>query len=214
MVWWPVGWSLYSYAFIPDMLLPGQFTLATHDILAVLALSVPCKCLFSSGKQVATDHCSSLGLEWLEEIQVMNMHGRTTSTILQHWTHSRLSIWMSVSSWMGEEIWWPCWCFPWWFLILALLCILLFWFRSHSQLLYTFLVMFLIICSAHSFLYLYSVAFKYFEHNSICSWHNYYDFKSERSFATYQRHTLCTWSFVVFPTSINWLILNLTKLTS
>ena len=45
--------------------------LAAHDILAILASSIPCEWLFSSGKQIATDQHSHLGLEWFEELQMM-----------------------------------------------------------------------------------------------------------------------------------------------
>jgi len=41
------------------------------DVLAVQASSVPCECLFSSGKLITTDKHSHLGHEHFEELQVL-----------------------------------------------------------------------------------------------------------------------------------------------
>jgi hypothetical protein len=39
---------------------------------------VPCECLFSSGKLIATDKCSRLGHERFEELQVLKFAWRPT----------------------------------------------------------------------------------------------------------------------------------------
>ena len=41
------------------------------DVCAIPATSVPCKFLFSAGAEIATDHCSHLGSEHFEHLQVL-----------------------------------------------------------------------------------------------------------------------------------------------
>jgi hypothetical protein len=41
------------------------------SVLAIPASSIPCECLFSTGKHIATDHCACLGADWFEQLQVL-----------------------------------------------------------------------------------------------------------------------------------------------
>ena len=45
-----------------------------HDICGIPASSVPCKHLFSTGGEIATDQCSHLGLDHFEQLQILK-HG-------------------------------------------------------------------------------------------------------------------------------------------
>ena len=55
------------------------------DILPYQASSVPCECLFSASKEVATDRHARLGVKRFEELQIMKFSWRPTITDLAVW---------------------------------------------------------------------------------------------------------------------------------
>ena len=86
VTWWAVH---ISYAFILVLNLlqahSNEYPTLAHiamDICAIPATSVPCECLFSAGAEVTTDHCSRLGADKFEQLQMLKhtWHGNIVDT--------------------------------------------------------------------------------------------------------------------------------------
>ena len=60
------------------------------DILAIPVSSVPCECLFSAGKHIATDHRARLGVIHFEELQVMRAAWKDNIVDLATWNSGEI----------------------------------------------------------------------------------------------------------------------------
>ena len=55
---------------------PGTGQSLQHNICGILASSVPCEHLFSTGGEIATDRCSRLGSDHFEQLQILKHRWR------------------------------------------------------------------------------------------------------------------------------------------
>ena len=60
------------------------------SVLAILASSIPCEHLFSTGKHITTDLCAHLGANWFEQLQVLKSAWKTDILDIAAWNSAMI----------------------------------------------------------------------------------------------------------------------------